>query len=111
MGGLWIVDRAAEALFAGRILKVFELFLGLVELLLHGFHLLLLLLLALVPLHTVGYAVGARVLNGVSKTGDLALQGSDAILRRQNLALPVFGRGRAGALVGFIGRARSLGFG
>src|ERR1700722_15688748 len=89
---LRIVDRTAEALFAGHVLQVFQPLLLLLELALHGFQLLFLLLLVLIPLHAVGNAVATGILDGIGEIGDLALQGTDVVLPRLNLALPILGR-------------------
>src|SRR5580658_8976615 len=62
---LRIVDRTAIALFSGLVLQIFQMFLLLFQLRLHGLDLILLLFLALIPLHAVRNAVAARVLNGI----------------------------------------------
>ena len=54
---LRIVNRTAVALLAGGVLHVLQLLLLIFELGFHDFHLLLFLLLALVPLHAVGYTI------------------------------------------------------
>src|SRR5271169_384708 len=87
---LRIVDGASKALFAGGILHFFEMFLQLFQLCLHGFHLVLLLLLAFVPLHASGNAIASGIANGFVEDVHLALQGSDGVLLSLNLGLPLF---------------------
>lgn len=86
---LRVVDRVAVALLTGGILHVLQALLLIFQLSPCPFHFLLLFLLSLVPLRAAANAVGWSKLNRIVKLIDLALQGTELILLRLNLRLPL----------------------
>ncbi len=82
---LRIVHRAAVALFASGFLQFFELLLLFLQLRLHALDLLLLLALALVPLHTITSTIGGSKTDRVVQLRDLSLQGCDLGLLGRDL--------------------------